>query len=120
MQQRNPNNDCMTKAEDNFSDSSKKSLFWSVSTDQSFETKWRRHCKERKQEVKQTLEKPKNIIKSLQSTPSSDDLFGMMVAVEIKNLSPKKKRKFTFETNNLLFKYQEDDDATAVSEPPPI
>ena len=44
----------------------------------------------------------------------------MMVAVEIKNLSPKKKRKFTFETNNLLFKYQEDDDATAVSEPPPI
>ena len=47
-----------------------------------------------------------DIRKSLQSTPSSDDLFGMIVAAEIKNLFPKKKRKIKFEINNLLFKYQ--------------
>ena len=55
-----------------------------------------------------------DISKSLQSTPNSDDLFGMMVAAEIKNLPPKKKRKIKFEINNLFFKYQEDDDAAAV------
>ena len=54
--------------------------------------------------------------KSLQSTPCNDDLFDMMAAAEIKNLSPKKERKI----NNLLFKYQEDDDAAAVPQPPPI
>ena len=47
-----------------------------------------------------------DIRKSLQSTPSKDDLFGMMIAAEIKNLSPKKKREIKFEINNLLFKYQ--------------
>ena len=62
-----------------------------------------------------------DIRKSLQSTPSSDDLFGMIVAAEIKNLSPKKKRKIKFEINNLLFKYLEDyGAAAAVSQPPPI
>ena len=61
-----------------------------------------------------------DISKSLQSIPSSDDLFGMMVAEEIKNLSPKKKRKIKFEINSLLFKYREDDDAAAVQQPPPI
>ena len=67
-----------------------------------------------------------DISKSLQSTPSSDDLFGMMVAAEVKNLSPKKKRKIKFEINNLFFKYQEDDDAAAFAQqlliqtPPPI
>ena len=60
------------------------------------------------------------ISKSLQSTPTSDDLFGMMVAAEIKNLSPKKRRKIKFEINNLLLKYQGDDDAAAVPQPPPI
>ena len=44
----------------------------------------------------------------------------MMVAADIKNLSLKKKRKIKFEINNLLFKYQEDDDAAAVPQPPPI
>ena len=61
-----------------------------------------------------------SISKSLQSTPSSDDLFGMVVAAVIKNLSPRKKRKIWFEINNLLFKYQEDNDAAAVPQPPPI
>ena len=62
-----------------------------------------------------------DISKSLQSIPSSDDLFGMMVAEEIKNLPPKKKkRKIKFEINSLLFKYREDDDAAAVQQPPPI
>ena len=61
-----------------------------------------------------------DISKSLQSIPSSDDLFGMMVAEKIKNLSPKKKRKTKFEINSLLFKYREDDDAAAVQQPPPI
>ena len=42
-----------------------------------------------------------------------------MVAAEIKDLSPKK-RKIKFEINNFLFKYHEDDDAAAVSQPPPI
>ena len=71
-------------------------------TNQSFETLWQRHCKakKRKEEVKQAPQKPskeleimEDISKSLQSTPSSDDLFGMMVAAEVKNLSPKKKRR---------------------------
>ena len=50
----------MTEAEDNFSDCSEKSLFSSVSTNQSFETLWQRHCKtkKRKGEVKQASEKP--------------------------------------------------------------
>ena len=62
-----------------------------------------------------------DISKSSQSTPSSDDLFGMIVAAEIKNLSPKKKRKIKFEINNLLFKYLEDyGAAVAVPQPPPI
>ena len=113
----NPNNNGMTEAEDNFSDCSKMSLFSSVSTNQSFETLWQRHCKakERKEEVKQAPEKPRkeleimeDISKSLQTTTSSDYLFNMMVAAEIKNLSPKKKRKINFEMNILLFKYQED------------
>ena len=101
----NPNDDGMTETEDNFSYCSEKSLFSSVSTNQSFETPWQRHCKakKRKEEVKQAPEKPskeleimEDISKSLQSTPSSDDLFGMMVAAEINNLSPKKKRKLKF------------------------
>ena len=106
-----------------------------VSTNQSFETLWQRHykAKKRKEEVKQATQKPskeleimEDINKSLQSTPSSDDLFGMMVAAEVKNLSPKKKRKIKFEINNLFFKYQEDDDAAAFAQqlliqtPPPI
>ena len=113
----NPNNNGKTEAEDNSSDCSKISLFSSVSTDQSFETPWQRYCKAKKhkEEVKQAPEKPRtelrimeDISKSLQTTTSSDDLFNMMVAAEIKNLSPKKKRKINFEMNNLLFKYQED------------
>ena len=59
-----------------------------------------------------------DISKSLQSTPTSNNLFGMLVAAEIKNLSPK--RKIKFEINNLLFKYQEDNDAAAAPQPPPI
>ena len=58
--------------------------------------------------------------KSLQSTPSSDDLFGKMIAAESKNISSKKKRKINFEINNSLFKYQEYNDASAVPQPPPI
>ena len=61
-----------------------------------------------------------DISKSLHSTPSSDDLFGMMVAAEVKNLSHKKKRKIKFEINNLLFKYQGDDDAAAFAQQLPI
>ena len=61
-----------------------------------------------------------DISKSLQSTPTSDDLFGMIVAAEIKKLSPKKRRKIKFEISNLLLKYQGDDDAAAVPQPPPI
>ena len=38
------NDDGMTETEDNFSDCSEKSLFSSVSTNQSFETPWQRHC----------------------------------------------------------------------------
>ena len=38
-----PNDDGMTETEDNFSDCSEKSLFSSVSTNQSFETPWQRH-----------------------------------------------------------------------------
>ena len=98
-------------------------------TNQSFETPWQRHCKarKRKEQVEQAPEKPskeleimEDISKSLQSTPSSDDLFGMMVAAEIKNLSPKKRRKIKFKIANLLFKYHEDDDAATVPQPPPI
>ena len=98
-------------------------------TNQSFETPWQRHCKarKRKEQVEQAPEKPskeveimEDISKSLQSTPSSDDLFGMMVAAEIKNLSPKKRRKIKFKIDNLLFKYHEDDDAATVPQPPPI
>ena len=50
----------MTEAEDNFSDCSEKSLFWNVSTNQSFETPWQRHCKakKRKEQVKQAPEIP--------------------------------------------------------------
>ena len=44
----------------------------------------------------------------------------MMVVGEIKNLSPKKRRKIKFEIKNLFFKYQGDDDAAAVLQPPPI
>ena len=125
----NPNNDGITEAKDNFSDCSEKSLFSSVLTNQSFETPWQRHCrvKRRKEEVKQAPEKPRkeleimeDISKSLQSTASSDDLFRMIVAEEIKNLSPKKKRKIKFEINNLFFKYQEGDDAAAIPQSPPI
>ena len=56
----NPNDDYMTEAEDNFSDCSEKSLFWNVSTNQSFETPWQRHCKskKRKEQVKQAPEIP--------------------------------------------------------------
>ena len=91
----NPNNNGMTEAEDNFSDCSKKSLFLSVLTNHSFETLWQRHCKAKKhkEEDKQAPEKPskaleimEDINKSLQSTPSSDDLFGMIVAPEIRIL----------------------------------
>ena len=98
-------------------------------TSQSFETSWQRHfkAKKRKEEVKQAPEKTskeleimEGINKSLQATPSSDNWFGMMTAAEIKNLSPKKKSKIKFKINNLLFKYREDDDASAVSQPPPI
>ena len=119
----------MIETEDSFSDCSKKSLFSSVLTNQSFETLWQRHCKtkKRKEEVKKAPEKPrqeleimKDINKSLQSTKTSNDLFGMMVAAEIKNWAPKKKSKIKFEINNLLFKYQEDDYAAAVRQPPPI
>ena len=119
----------MAEAEDNFSDCSEKKLFPSVSTNQSFETPWQRHCKakKRKEDIKQAPEKPskeleimEDISKSLQSTPSCDDLFDMMVAAEIKNLSPKKKRKIRFEINNLLFKHQEDNDAAAIPQPPQI
>ena len=49
-----------------------------------------------------------DISKSLQSTPSSNDLFVMMVAAEIKNVSLKKKREIKLEIDNMLFKYQED------------
>ena len=80
-----------------------------------------------KEEVKQATEKSskeleimEGISKSIQSTPIRDDLFGMMIAAEIKNLSLKKKRKIKFEIKNLLFKYQEDNDAAAVPQPPPI
>ena len=41
----NSNDDGMTETEDNFSDCSEKSSFSSVSTNQSFETPWQRHCK---------------------------------------------------------------------------
>lgn len=131
----NPNEDDIIEAEDNFSDCSEKSLFSNVSINQSFVTPWQRHCKakKRKEEVKEAPEKPskeleimENISKTLQSTPSntfkqdSDDLFGMMVAAEIKNLSPKKKRKIKFEINNLIFNCQEDEDPAAVSKLPPI
>ena len=49
----------MTEAKDNFSDCSRKSLFFSVSNNQSFETLWQRHrkVKKRKEEVKQAPEK---------------------------------------------------------------
>ena len=43
-----------------------------------------------------------------------------MIAAEIKKLSPKKKRKIKFEINSLLSKYQENNDAAAVPQPPPI
>ena len=98
-------------------------------TSQSFETSWQRHfkAKKRKEEFKQAPEKTskeleimEGINKSLQATPSSDNCFGMMTAAEIKNLSPKKKSKIKFKINNLLFKYREDDDASAVSQPSPI
>ena len=84
----------MTEAEEMFIDCFKKSLFLRVSTNQSFETPWQRYCKAKKlkEEVKQAPEKPRkeleimeDINKSLQSTPNSDDLFGMMVAAAIKN-----------------------------------
>ena len=57
----NTNNDGMNEAKDNFSDCSRKSLFFSVSNNQSFETLWQRHCKveKRKEEVKQAPEKNK-------------------------------------------------------------
>ena len=92
----NPNDDGMAEAEDNFSDCSEKNLFSSVSTNESFETPWQRHCKvkKHKEKVKQAPAKPSkgleimDDIKSLQSTPSSDNLFGMMVAADIKILSP--------------------------------
>ena len=102
----------MTEAKDNFGDCSEKSLFLSVLTKQSFETPWQRHCrvKRRKQEVKQAPEKPRkeleimeDISKPSQSTASSNDLFGMIVAEKIKNLSSKKKRKIKFEINIFLF-----------------
>ena len=115
----------MNEAKDNFSDCCEKTLFSSVSTDKLFETPYQRHCKAKKgkEEVNQAPEKPnkeleimKYISKSLQSTLSSDDLFGMMVAAEIKTLSPKKTRKIIrLEINSFLFKYQEDNDA-----PPPM
>ena len=56
----NPNDDGMTETEDNFSYCSEKSLFSSVSTNQSFETPWQRHCKakKRKEQVKQAPEIP--------------------------------------------------------------
>ena len=86
-------------------------------TNQPFETPRQRQCKvkKRKEEVKQAPEKPsqelkimQDISKSLQSTPSSNDLFDMMVAAEIKNVSlKKKKREIKFEIDDLLFKYQE-------------
>ena len=55
----NTNSDGMTEAKDNFSDCSRKSLFFSVSNNQSFETLWQRHrkVKKRKEEVKQAPEK---------------------------------------------------------------
>ena len=64
----NPNEDGMTEAEDGFSDCSEKSLFSSVSTNQSFETLWQRYCKakKRKGEVKQTPENPKNEVEIME------------------------------------------------------
>ena len=81
-------------------------------------------------DVKQVPERPnkeleimEDISKSLELTPSRDDSFGLLVATKIKKLfpkkklSPKKKMKIKFEINNLLFTYQEDDDAAAVPQP---
>ena len=69
----NPNDDGMTEAEDNFSGSSKKSLFSSVSTNQSFETPWQRHCKgkKRKEEVKQAPEKPSKELEIMEDISKS-------------------------------------------------
>ena len=66
----NPNYDGMTEAEDNFSDCSEKSLFSSVSTNQSFETPWQRHskAKKRKEEVKQAPEKPSKELEIMEDT----------------------------------------------------
>ena len=102
----NSNDDGMTKAEDNFSDCSEKSLFSSVSTNKSFETPWQRHCK---------VEKPKEKVKQAPEKPSK----GLEIMEDIKSLQSKIISKIyplrrKFEINNLLFKYQEDGDAVAV------
>ena len=62
----NPNNDDMTEVEDNSSDCSEKSLFSSVSTNQSFETSWKRIAKwkKNKEEVKQKRGLQKNQARS--------------------------------------------------------
>ena len=94
-------------------DWSKKSLFLNVSTNHTFEILWQRHsrAKKRKEGVQQAPEKPRkqleimeDISKSLRLVPSGDNLFSMMGAAEIKNLSPKKMKKIKFEINILLLK----------------
>lgn len=56
----------------------------------------------------------------------ADDVFGLMVATELKCLPNSKKRKLKHEINNLIFKYQEENEenvaerlnSTHVSVPP--
>lgn len=57
------------------------------------------------------LETLNKITKALEpTTEDSDDLFGKMIASELKLLPPGKKRRVKHEINNIIFNYQEQED----------
>lgn len=53
--------------------------------------------------IRKTLQEPPVVAKS----PDADDIFGMMVANEIRGFSERLKRRLKNDINNLIFKYQE-------------
>ena len=82
--------------------------------------------KKRKEEVKQAPEKPTKALeimeknsKSLQSTPSSDDLFGMMVTAEIK-IHPLRRRGKSNLKSTISFSNIKKMVMLQVPKPPPI
>lgn len=79
-------------------------------------TKNREKWSKKKTKDATEIELMKKITTAIEGPPAepkeqdADDIFGMMVAKELKSLHNKKKRKLKHEINNLIFQYQEEED----------